>query len=141
MILYFCSDSGPQNEKNYGFGHQKKLVSPQVKKWWKKLENLRRHFQKSTQKKDIFSFGKIPKWPKSRGFHSFCSSKNDVFCNFFHLFIHTPSETISSFCSILRNTTWKKTQKALFGRFIDSTDAHVFAKKLFLSKFPELFFA
>ena len=126
MILYFCSNYVPQSEKKVEFDHRKKLVSLQVKKRWKKLENHQRDFQKFTS-------------CNTNVFHSFPSSKGDAFCNVFHLFSHRPSETVFSFCVISRKSTRKKTQKTLFGRFIDPTDAHVFAKKLFLIKFPELF--
>ena len=140
-ILYFCSDSGPQNEKNDGFGHQKKFVSPQVIKMRKKLENLQRDFQKSTQNKEVFSFDKSSKWPKMTCFSSFLFFEKWCFLQLFARFLWHASQNAILILLHFDKINLQKNAKNTNRTFHRKKNSQNLWKNVIPSQFSELIFA
>ena len=139
VILYFCSDSGPQNEKKYGFDHQKKFVSPQVIKMRKKLENLQRDFQKSTQNKEVFSFDKSSKWPKMTCFSSFLFFEKWCFLQLFARFLWHASQNAILILLHFDKINLQKNAKNTNRTFHRKKNSQIFWKMWFQVNFPNFF--
>ena len=141
MILFLCSNYGLQSEKKLEFDHRKKLLSLQVKKMWKMFEIFRKGFRKSTENNEVFSFGKIPKWPKSWSFSEFLFFKRWCFLQAFCTFFPQASRNAKSIVLHFRKINLKKNSKTPFESFMVSTRERIFRKKVIPSRFPEHFFA
>ena len=129
MILFLCSNYGLQSEKKLEFDHRKKLLSLQVKKVWKMLEIPRRDFRKSTENNEVFSFGKIPKWPKSWSFSEFLFFKRWCFLQAFCTFFPQASRNAKSIVPHFRKIDLKKNLQNTIREFHGLYEWTYFSKK------------